>query len=129
MVNPFGAQSLPSFPCHLWNLVCKSGNGLTEHQQTVHHEFTPTSEDDADNLLFTSQTHPLLNSEIHSSHLETWLTFQKLYPVTRMAFIYRCILLLMHLRKIHHQTLGPHLNHEQNLISLCRGTEFSGQYL
>ncbi|KAI0004338.1 hypothetical protein BJV74DRAFT_876020 [Russula compacta] len=41
--------------------VCKSGRGLTQHQQTVHREFTPASEDDPDDPLFTSQAHPLLN--------------------------------------------------------------------
>ncbi|KAH9954257.1 hypothetical protein BJV74DRAFT_880185 [Russula compacta] len=62
MVNPFGAQSRPAFPCNLCNLVCKSGHGLTQHQQTVHREFTPASEDDPDDPLFTSQAHPLLNA-------------------------------------------------------------------
>ncbi|KAH9988442.1 hypothetical protein BJV74DRAFT_885330 [Russula compacta] len=62
MVNPFGAQSRPAFPCNLCNLVCKSGRGLTQHQQTVHREFTPASEDDPDDPLFTSQAHPLLNA-------------------------------------------------------------------
>jgi hypothetical protein len=73
MVNQFRPQYCPSFTCYTCNLVCKSGHGLTQHQQTVHHEFTPASEDDSDNPSFTMQTHPLLNGVIHSNSLNTWL--------------------------------------------------------
>jgi hypothetical protein len=68
MVNPLGGHPRLSFACHLCDSVCKSGRGLTLHQQAFHREFTPASEDDPDNHKFTTQSHPLLNGAIHSNY-------------------------------------------------------------
>ncbi|KAH9978484.1 hypothetical protein BJV77DRAFT_1062733 [Russula vinacea] len=45
MANLF-VQSRSSFSCPSCSLVCKSSHGLTQHQQTVHRQFTPASDDD-----------------------------------------------------------------------------------
>jgi hypothetical protein len=74
-----------SFTCEICHLVCKSGRGLTQHRQTAHRHFTPASEDDLDNQVFTTRTHPLLNGAFYYNLLETWLTYSKLNPVIDLA--------------------------------------------
>jgi hypothetical protein len=62
MANPFRPQTRPCYPCPICHLVCKTGGGLTRHQQIAHREFTPASGDDsADESTFTTRFHPLLN--------------------------------------------------------------------
>ncbi|KAH9979673.1 hypothetical protein BJV74DRAFT_879404 [Russula compacta] len=61
MVNPLGSQTRPSYPCPICHLSYKSPGGLTHHQQTVHCEFTPMSENDAEDSAFSSLLHPQLN--------------------------------------------------------------------
>jgi hypothetical protein len=61
-------------------LVCKSGRGLTQHQQTLHREFTPVSDNDPDDALFTTRTHPSLNGVIHSYYSETQPDILKATP-------------------------------------------------
>ena len=75
MANLF-VQSRSSFSCPSCSLVCKSSHGLTQHQQTVHRQFTPASDDD-DSQSFTTQTHPLLNGAVHLivRYIWLWLTF------------------------------------------------------
>lgn len=64
--NPLGSQTRPCYTCPTCHLVCKSSGGLTRHQQTVHREFTPVSEDgaQASDSAFTSLFHPLLNGTV-----------------------------------------------------------------
>src|ERR1019366_1600823 len=86
MVNPLGSQTRPCYTCPICRLVCKTGGGLTRHQQTVHREFTPASENGAADPLF----HPLLNGTVSHQFLTCPDSFLllKLSHATRMVIIY-----------------------------------------
>lgn len=60
MANP-QYPSHPSYTCPKCFLTCKTGSGLTRHNQTVHRDFTPISNDRNDEHGFTSELHPFLN--------------------------------------------------------------------
>ena len=66
MADP-SVQPRPSFPCPSCPLVCKSGRGLAQRQQTIHRQFTP--DDDADGESFTTKFHPFLNGMVHPHRL------------------------------------------------------------
>jgi hypothetical protein len=60
MANPLRPSRL-SFTCPKCFLVCKTRGGLTRHDQTVHRDFTPVSDDEDDENRFTSERHPFIN--------------------------------------------------------------------
>jgi len=60
MANP-SRRSFQSFVCAKCFLRCKTEGGLIRHNQTIHRDFTPVSDDDDDEHRFTVESHPFLN--------------------------------------------------------------------